>query len=290
MQNVPSKQETHPSCLSIISSYFTKRNILLLFLYVILIGAVALLVTLGFIAELTDFAEEELILGYTVFFLLLILVSQPYGWGYSIVEIALGFIYAWRGLIILQIGAQIGSTLAFFSVRKFRSKCSCVENKVLNPEKEKILQENLNRLTSGKKRETYPVMIFSRQSPLPFGIVTTLLALTDVSFLDFYVTLVLGVFLEGPLNINLGILLRELEDARDDGENSTDEVDEEVKKLEDEEERTRLIQTYLSLVITLGFLFLFSLYGRIIWKKLNKKPPEEREESSISIKDPENML
>ena len=112
---------------------------------------------------------------------------QPFGWGYQATTIAIGFVYGWEGLIVLQVGTQVGALITFFEVRYLARDFLKSRVNKMQP-KLQLLVKKLEESATETWYSSFPFLIGIRQTPITFGLNNGIFALTDITLLRFYVT------------------------------------------------------------------------------------------------------
>lgn len=113
-----------------------------------------------------------------------------------------------------------------------------------------------------------------------FGLFNSIFAITPVSFLRFYIALVLGNAVASPIYINLGILLRQSTELIELEEEDVNNITL-TNITADEEElarQTAFLQSLnlgISIAVTVIILGLSALYGRKLMKDIDKWSEEE---------------
>lgn len=142
-----------------------------------------------------------------------------------------------------------------------------------------LLVKKLESMAAKHWRTAIPFMAGVRQMPLgTFGLFNSIFAITPVTFLRFYIALVLGNAVASPIYINLGILLRQSADLfGDDDVTNTTGTNSTVDDSEIEKQTLFLqqLQFGISIAVTIIILGLSGLYGRKLMKDIDKWSQEE---------------
>jgi len=121
--------------------------------------------------------------------ILVVIVSFPFTWGYVLINIATGY---WYGVIlgtfVMSISGVIGISISMFVIRKIYASSSSGSTSIsralskLVGSEQKLLSL-LEPLSDPKKARS--VLLLLRATPLPFGMINTLFAVTKLKFLPF---------------------------------------------------------------------------------------------------------
>lgn len=268
------REAANKTCCETLYSFVTPQTAVAGLVLCIMAGAFIYLVFSGYLTILQEFMLDNREGGYAIFLVLFILVGQPFGWGYSVLKIMCGFIYNWEGLIVAQVCTYIAAIICFFEVRYFARDFVDTRVDRLKP-KLQLMVKKLEVIATKNMRTSYPFMIGMRLSPVTFGLANSIFAITDVTFLRYLITTMIGTLIEAPININIGILLRQLDDLAAQNDNqvsvngtNVDDANEEVEQLEQ-------ISVIISIVITVLFLALTAAYTHWFMKQINGASEEE---------------
>uniref|UniRef100_A0A7S3PLM0 VTT domain-containing protein n=1 Tax=Aplanochytrium stocchinoi TaxID=215587 RepID=A0A7S3PLM0_9STRA len=241
------RREASQSCGQTCKSFITPKSILAAIVWCGMASFFIWLIISGTLETVQGYIEDLGYAGYAIFFFMFILVAQPFGWGYQATTIACGFVYGWPGLAVCQVSTHVGAAICFFGVRYFARDFVQSRLNKLQP-KLQLIVKKLEVFATKSTKTAYPFMVGARQTPITFGMTNAIFALTDVTYLRFFITTVLGTMIESPISINIGILLNQAaktgnDDGGSGGGNSTT-VD------EAEAEQLQTVTTIVSAVIT----------------------------------------
>mmetsp|Transcript_2081 Transcript_2081/g.2396 ORF Transcript_2081/g.2396 Transcript_2081/m.2396 type:complete len:283 (-) Transcript_2081:887-1735(-) len=236
------------------------------------------LVSLGLIDEIRDYVLSIGVGGYAIFFALIVIVTQPFGWGYTPIVVAIGFVYGWKGLIISQISTAVGCLISFLECRYLAKESLQKRLDTLQP-KLQLIVKKLESVATKNVQSSYPFMIFSRNSPLNIGMVNGIFALSEVTISRFIITTFLGTMLEQPISINIGILIFQVSEIEDSvvvgNSTGTNSTSSETDDLKEEQEFLENLVFGFSVTVTLLFFMFSILYTRWMMKKLSKASEDD---------------
>lgn len=140
--------------------------------------------------------------------LLVTIVSFPFTWGYVLINIATGYWYGiWLGAVIMSLSAVVGISISLFVIRRIYASSSSVSSNISRALSKLVGSEQklltlLEPLSDPKKARS--VLLLVRATPLPFGMVNALFAVTKLSFLPFLFWSWLGLIPMQILNCYIG--------------------------------------------------------------------------------------
>eukprot|EP00051_Salpingoeca_urceolata_P026966 m.479484 g.479484 ORF g.479484 m.479484 type:complete len:538 (+) comp21465_c0_seq1:599-2212(+) len=144
--------------------------------------------------------------GPAMFSLLFIVVSMPMVWGYLILNLGAGYIWGlWQGTLITSMGANIGSTVAFFFCRVV------LKSYVLKTLNEYDNFRQILRVLEG--RQGFRIIFMTRLTPVPFGLQNALFSASKVSWKKYASATFFGLLPTQFLNTYMGTTLRSMEDV-----------------------------------------------------------------------------
>ena len=259
-------EEATNNCKDTLKSLITPKFILGVVIWLAMISGFGYLYLSGLLLELSKSLKDLGVAGWAIFVVILVLVAQPFAWGFSATLLATGFVYGWAGVGIAFVGAIIGASITFFEVRYFardylQSKVDKMEPRL------QLMYKEIERSATKTVYSSYPMLVGIRSTPLPYGVVNSLFALTTVSYARYLVTAILAFCISIPVNINLGIVLRQITDVQENaGGNRTAE---ELALLE-QSKTIETISLAISVVLTVLVLLASAIYGRWVVKQVNQ--------------------
>ena len=110
-------------------------------MYVLVLLSAVFLDLQGYLEVVAEAVEEKLLVAYLAFGVLLVIIVQPWCWGYVAVVTLAGFLFGWFALPLVIVCVQIGSALAFFQTR-YKAQ-SFVQQSIqkLNPKKQLLVKK-----------------------------------------------------------------------------------------------------------------------------------------------------
>jgi|SaaInlStandDraft_5_1057022.scaffolds.fasta_scaffold11403_1 protein maelstrom len=128
------------------------------------------------------------IFGPIVLVLLCILLSLPFVPGYSVLVVGSGFVYGWMlGFLICMLGTLLGAIAVFLVCRWYLS--TRVELFVST-------RPRMRAYIRALENDAFKIIFLLRLSPLPFGIINALCAVTSVSLTSYSLSSALSMFPE----------------------------------------------------------------------------------------------
>ena len=259
-------EEATNNCRQTLASLITPKFILGLVVWLAMISGFGYLYLSGLLLELSKSIKDLGVAGWAIFVVILILVAQPFAWGFSATILATGFVYGWLGAAIVFVGSVIGCSITFFEVRYFARDYLQAKVDKMEPRLQLIYKE-IERSATKTVYSSYPMLVGIRSTPLPYGVTNSLFALTTVSYARYVITACLSFCISIPVNINLGIVLRQITDVKDDtGGNKTAA---EAALLE-QSKTIETISLAISVVLTVAVLIASAVYGRWVVKQVDK--------------------
>mmetsp|Transcript_3862 Transcript_3862/g.4695 ORF Transcript_3862/g.4695 Transcript_3862/m.4695 type:complete len:326 (-) Transcript_3862:972-1949(-) len=279
------REEANQTCCQTCKSFITPKSILAAIVWCGMASLFIWLFISGTLEDLRETIEDLGYWGYFIFFCMLILVGMPFGWGYQATTITVGFVYGWPGLILVQLGTHVGAAISFFGVRYFAR--DFVQDRIdrLQP-KLQLIVKKLEVFATKNWRTAYPFMIGARQTPITFGLTNSIFALTDVTYIRFFITTLFGTMIEAPISINIGILLSEAAKANDE----SDDVGVNGTEIEADTEGLESISLIISATVTAIVFFGTAFYSwwfvkqltgvseGDIWEEIERIDNEDEEE------------
>ncbi len=125
---------------------------------------------------LTWLEHLKLIPSICVFVALFTIISFPFGFGYIILNVAAGYLYGLvRGQVVVSLSVAIGFTIAFFVCR------CCLRNWAMQYVSQSTTLLAMKRIVEGP--HGLRVIVFTRFTPIPFGLQNTLFAVSlDINY------------------------------------------------------------------------------------------------------------
>jgi len=159
---------------------------------ILVLGALAALLTFfahkAWVANAILWVESLGIYGYVVFVLIFIVISMPFGVGYMLICLACGFLYGIAlGVLTIFIGCGLGAAASYFVCQRFMRQW--IERKVRNSRK-------LSAVMVAAKKNGFKISVLLRFIPIPLGIQTGLLAISNIRFPIFLLGSLLGMLPE----------------------------------------------------------------------------------------------
>lgn len=279
------KEDATNNCRQTLISIITPKFILGLVIWLAMISGFGYLYLSGLLLELSKSVQDLGVAGWAIFVVVLILVAQPFAWGFSATILATGFVYGWVGAAIVFVGSVIGCSVTFFEVRYFARDYLQAKVDKMEPRLQLIYKE-IERSATKTVYSSYPMLVGIRSTPLPYGVTNSLFALTTVSYVRYLATACLSFCISIPVNINLGIVLRQITDVQDDaGGNKTAS---EIALLE-QSKTIETISLAISVVLTVAVLLASVLYGRWVVKQVNEIDDSEVEREIEEINEEYNF-
>ena len=132
------------------------------------------------VQTLTWLEHLRLIPSICVFVALFTLVSFPFGFGYIILNMAAGYLYGLvRGQVVVSLSVAIGFTIAFAVCR------CCLKNWAMQYVSKSTTLLAMKSIIEGP--HGIRVIVFTRFTPIPFGLQNTLFAVSKSMFNYLYV-------------------------------------------------------------------------------------------------------
>jgi uncharacterized membrane protein YdjX (TVP38/TMEM64 family) len=126
--------------------------------------------------------------GYLIVLVLLVLTQLPFSYGYVLIAMACGFVYEIViGFALVSIGTMLGLPVAYYLTDKVLR--SWIERRI-----EKSLR--LRALVYASKKNGFKISIFVRLLPVPVGVISGLLCVANIKFLDYYIGSLIGLLPE----------------------------------------------------------------------------------------------
>ncbi|XP_017019563.1 transmembrane protein 64 isoform X1 [Drosophila kikkawai] len=148
---------------------------------------------------------------FAVFMALFTLVSFPVVVGYFVLLITAGYLFGClRGWLTVILGANLGIAVAHVSIRSIRHRIP-VQKLIKNKTGLAIL-----RVISGPK--AFKVVLFTRLTPIPFGLQNLIFGISSVGTKDYHVATMLGLLPAQTINVYLGSTLRSMHEVLNDNE------------------------------------------------------------------------
>jgi len=154
--------------------------------------------------------------------LLVTIVSFPFTWGYVLINIATGY---WCGILqgtcIMSISAVVGMSLSWYTVRRTFSKNNGnfssssifrALSKLVGDEQK--LADLIEPLADPKK--AWSVLLMLRATPLPFGMINALFAMTKLPFSSFLFWSWIGLIPMQMVNCYIGSRLATISEVMHD--------------------------------------------------------------------------
>lgn len=139
----------------------------------VVVGLICLFLVLGrdYIKYLLLSLEQtNFWISLLVFVLLFTVVSFPMTWGYILLNIAAGYLYGWLiGILVIMVCALTGITIAHFTIRR------CLRNFVVARLSNDTVRSIMTVVDSDMG---FKVVIWSRLTPIPFGLQNALFAVS----------------------------------------------------------------------------------------------------------------
>lgn len=144
---------------------------------VVLLGLTILFLILGreYLVQTLNWLERlSLVPSICVFVALFTLVSFPFGFGYIILNMAAGYLYGViRGQVVVTLSVAIGFTIAFFICR------CCLKDWAMQYVSKSTTLLAMTRIVEGPNGAK--VILFTRFTPIPFGLQNALFAVSICS-------------------------------------------------------------------------------------------------------------
>ncbi|XP_017084299.1 transmembrane protein 64 isoform X1 [Drosophila eugracilis] len=148
---------------------------------------------------------------FAVYMALFALVSFPVVVGYFVLLITAGYLFGClRGWLIVILGANLGIAVAHATIRSCRHRIP-VQRLIKNDTGRAIL-----RVISGPK--AFRVVLFTRLTPIPFGVQNVIFGISSINTRDYHVATVIGLLPAQTINVYLGSTLRSMHEVLNDNE------------------------------------------------------------------------
>ncbi|XP_063723720.1 transmembrane protein 64-like [Symsagittifera roscoffensis] len=142
-----------------------------------------------------------------LFVALFVFVSQPISWGYIVLNVSAGFLYGFiGGIIVVCVSSSIGISTVHFANRVCFKQCL---SKVIT----KLPQRVTPMMDLLKTKHAFKLVLLSRLTPLPFGLMNAFFAVSEVSNCNYIVASVLGLLPTQAINAYIGTTLRSIEEV-----------------------------------------------------------------------------
>ncbi|KAL5292004.1 hypothetical protein ACFFRR_011029 [Megaselia abdita] len=143
---------------------------------------------------------------FAIFMLMFTLVSFPVTVGYLVLMISSGYLFGFlKGLLTVILGANLGIFIAHTTITKLRTKIP-IHRLIKNEIGHAIL-----RVISGNK--AFKVVLFTRLTPIPFGIQNTIFGVSSISPRTYHTATFLGLLPAQIINVYLGSTLRSMHEV-----------------------------------------------------------------------------
>ena len=193
----------------------TTKAKLSIFAFVLLLATIIVLIATGI---LKTWALQLGALGLSahfIFFFLFLLTGQPFGWGYSMFTQICGFVFGWQGLITAECGTLVGGLLGFYTSKRCLKTWATKKIQQFPARSKRLVDAARRSLSQGQGSFMFFTVI--RMTPaLTFGWVNGLCGgATEMPLYLYIATLVVGTQMDMILNIFIGTVAREANDAVD---------------------------------------------------------------------------
>jgi len=188
--------------------------------------------------------------------ILVIFVSFPFTWGYVLINIATGY---WcgvaQGTFTMSISAVLGMTCAWHGVRRLTKSSTSYSSSSITKALSKLVggEDKLLAIMEplSESRNAWSILLLLRATPLPFGMINALFAITKLRFSTFLFWSWLGLIPMQIINCWIGSRVATISDVMQRNGNG----------------RLGLIILVLQLLFSVFFIY-FSV--RVARKKLDK--------------------
>ncbi|XP_033214174.1 transmembrane protein 64 [Belonocnema kinseyi] len=144
-----------------------------------------------------------------IFVALFTVVSFPIVIGYLFLIIASGYLFGLlRGIMMVVLSANLGIAIAHLTLSALSSKLPI--GALLQSETARAIL----RVISGPL--AFKVVLFTRLTPIPFGLQNTIFAVSKISGIRYHVASALGLLPAQLINVYLGNGLRSMQDVLED--------------------------------------------------------------------------
>jgi len=151
--------------------------------------------------------------------ILVIIVSFPFTWGYVLINIATGY---WCGILqgtaTMSISAVIGMSCAWKGVRRL-NKSKNASGKIFKALSKLVgSEEKLSAIMEplADPKKAWTVLLMLRATPLPFGMINALFAITKLPFSSFLLWSWLGLIPMQMVNCYIGSRLATISEVMQD--------------------------------------------------------------------------
>eukprot|EP01089_Gocevia_fonbrunei_P008590 TRINITY_DN2028_c0_g1_i3.p1 TRINITY_DN2028_c0_g1~~TRINITY_DN2028_c0_g1_i3.p1 ORF type:complete len:179 (+),score=2.77 TRINITY_DN2028_c0_g1_i3:116-652(+) len=156
------------------------RSLLFLAFIGLCVGGFVVCTVEGFTVKFLDWVGSIGYWGYFFFIIAFIFIGFPFAYGYTILGLGVGFLYhILVGTLIMAIGTNIGSTIAFWSCRKLLN--SWIETKIEASPK-------LSAIFHSIGDHGFKISFLLRFIPIPFGLQNAIMGISSVSFIRYAVS------------------------------------------------------------------------------------------------------
>lgn len=156
-----------------------------------------------------DTISKNYILVNILLFILFMLVSLPFIWGYSLCLLTVSYIYDfYYGFILSVLYSSIGVVISFYVCRYFIAN-RCNKFAAVN-----IRNKYLDAIISCiEGKNGFKIILLSRIIPLPFGLTNLVYSLTKINFLNYIFATVIGLVPTQLLTCYIGAKLKSINDV-----------------------------------------------------------------------------
>eukprot|EP00746_Dinoflagellata_sp_MGD_P133387 gnl/MRDRNA2_/MRDRNA2_67079_c0_seq1.p1 gnl/MRDRNA2_/MRDRNA2_67079_c0~~gnl/MRDRNA2_/MRDRNA2_67079_c0_seq1.p1 ORF type:complete len:753 (+),score=119.52 gnl/MRDRNA2_/MRDRNA2_67079_c0_seq1:136-2394(+) len=145
--------------------------------------------------------------GHLIFVGLYIFVAMPFGWGYSIVIVAGGYVFGLTGIATAEVGTLIGAFLGYYLCRVAMADWVRAKLKGMKPKTQKTLLAIELAIRQGKGGIGMQTGL--RVNPvLPYGWTNAVLGIWEVAPSSFVLSTMVGCQVDIILKTNLGIIFK----------------------------------------------------------------------------------
>jgi uncharacterized membrane protein YdjX (TVP38/TMEM64 family)/predicted membrane chloride channel (bestrophin family) len=162
---------------------------------------------MGYVQEAAVWAGNLGPVGHLIFIGLYIFVAMPFGWGYSIVIVAGGFVFGLAGIATAEVGTLIGAFLSYYLCKVAMADWVRARLKGMKPKTQKTLLAIELAIRQGKGGIGMQTGL--RVNPvLPYGWTNAVLGVWEVAPSSFLLSTMCGCQVDIILKTNLGVIFK----------------------------------------------------------------------------------
>eukprot|EP01088_Endostelium_zonatum_P001094 TRINITY_DN11377_c0_g1_i1.p1 TRINITY_DN11377_c0_g1~~TRINITY_DN11377_c0_g1_i1.p1 ORF type:complete len:427 (-),score=71.65 TRINITY_DN11377_c0_g1_i1:45-1325(-) len=158
-------------------------RVIAVFTILTLLGVLLVYYQKPFLLSFIDYIKESGWRGQVIYILLWQIVGLPFTFGYIPLSVSAGYLYSFfKGTVLVCIGSTTSLSTSFLLCRYLLAP-------FLSSHLTSVYPQLLNNINTGG----WPVIFFIRLLPIPYGIVNGVMAMSNVSFIEYCVASTLGL-------------------------------------------------------------------------------------------------